>query len=186
LDEGMTSDESKKLNYRIAPFVVAILCFAMPFLQVSCSDETLTVTGFQLALGGTAKSTNQNTRQTTPQDIKRQPMFLIALLCAVAAAGAGAMAGRKGKAIQSAAGLGGLVFLLLGKSDLTGDIPAQFRDAMKFHMEIGFMLASILLGVGAVVAWMQWKDENSAALSGAPPGPNLPPIPHHPPPAPPS
>jgi hypothetical protein len=112
----MSSDESKKRTVRIAPFVLAVLCFLMPFVEISCKDEKGKVvmqqsfTGLKLALGGTTKQTNPLTNQVEDQEVKQQSQLLIALLCAAAGAASSFMAGKNGKLFPAIAGIAGLVF----------------------------------------------------------------------------
>lgn len=193
----MNPDESKKRTARIAPFILAILCFLMPFVEVSCKDENGKVieqqsfSGMKLAFGGTAQQKNPMTGQMEEQPVKQQTDFLIALICAAAGVGTAFMAGQNGKLFPAVAGVAGIIFMVVGRSDLTGGMPAEAREALGISMQIGFILVCILLGVGAVVSAMQWKDANTAPPAAPPPPPpgaggpagsNLPPVPGQPPP----
>jgi hypothetical protein len=190
----MNPDESKNRTVRIAPFVLAVLCFLMPFVEISCKDEKGKVvmqqsfTGLKLAFGGTTKQTNPMTNQVEDQEVKQQSQLLIALLCAAAGAASAFMAGKNGKLFPAIAGIAGLIFLLLGKGEMSGNLPPDAKDTLGINMQIGFWLACVCCVVGAVISGRQWKEDNSDAPPppGGSYGSNLPPVPNQPPPAPPA
>lgn len=66
---------------RIAPFVLGILCFLLPFIEVSCSGQKLaSFTGLQLITG----SELQSPMGGEPQKYGLEPFALISMLCFVA------------------------------------------------------------------------------------------------------
>lgn len=63
---------------RIAPFVLGILCFLLPFVEVSCSGQKLvSFTGLQLITG----SELQNPMGGQAQKYGSEPFALITMLC---------------------------------------------------------------------------------------------------------
>lgn len=200
----MTADETNKRNFRVAPFVLAILRFAMPFLEVSCKDEkgktvdSTTISGFTLAFGGTIKQPNEMTGKVEEKPMKQVSQFFIAFLCAAAGVGASFMAGKNGKLFPAIAGAVGILFLFLGKGNLFGEqVPPQMQDVLQVSAKIGFLLACVCFAAGAVISGLQWKAEDAGVPatyfapppppppSGAAPSSNLPPVPNQPPPPPP-
>ena len=66
---------------RIAPFLIGIICFILPFLSISCDgNKLMSFTGVQLVTGAELKDSLSGESRRIPSD----PMAVIALLALVA------------------------------------------------------------------------------------------------------
>jgi hypothetical protein len=151
-----------------ALFAVILIAFMLPFVTVSCDEQTVHATGFELATSNVAGANGLACVEetgwffggapdpapscNTAQKVENEgtPLALIALLCAIV--GLGLSLGRLWLSfVPSATGRarGGLVPLILvalvgGGALGLGMIDAGFSSA-EVHLEAGFWIAYLLL-----------------------------------------
>jgi hypothetical protein len=138
------------MGLRIAPFVFGLLCFVMPFMEVSCSGQTqLTMSGVQMVTG---------TQMTNPLNGQSQPVSgdlfaTIALVCVLAAL-ALSFSSFRSKAIGCALASGlAILALIILKERTEQTIMQQAQGApVTVSFLYGFWLLAFALSTGLVLS----------------------------------
>ena len=168
-----------------AAFVIIIVCFFLPFVNLTCSGQTvMSLTGIQLITGAEYKPQgmfdqqemfeNQNDQQTeeltTSQDIDAQPMAFFALLFAVIGLILSFIRKRVMAIICIVTSVLGAVCLLLLKASIDSDASSmQGQGVIQIEYQFGYWFAFILFIAGAVLAWFNSKEsDNPIIISGLP------------------
>lgn len=150
--------ESATRKLSPAVFVLALICFFLPFVTFSCQGEKIaSFSGIQLATGTTIQQP-QVFGPPKSQKVDAEPLALLALLSVLAGVGLSLLRGKKG-AVSSVVP-GGLGVILLGalKSKVDGDALRQGGGAIQvsygagLYLVIVFLLAAIGIGVYALLA----------------------------------
>lgn len=134
-----------------AAFVLALICFFLPFVTFSCQGQkVLTLSGIQLVTGTTLERPQMF--GTAPnQKIDPEPLAVLALLALVAGGALCFLKGKKGAGMSAAFSGLSLIFLFALKSKLDGDAMRQGGGAIQVNYEAGFYLviAFLLVAIGA-------------------------------------
>lgn len=143
-----------------AAFALAVLCFFMPFVSVSCAampSARVTLSGLNLATGTTVE-TPQGLGETRRQRVGPMPKASLALLLGVAAC---AIAFGKVQ-FRVAAAFGGLgaVMLLLVRSELDSEILSEGQGLIVPSFEPGFWLAFAAFIAGGLTSFMAAQQSN--------------------------
>jgi hypothetical protein len=174
-------DQIKKFSP--AAFIIIIFCFFLPFVNLTCSGQTvMTLTGIQLITGAEYKpldqkemfgedQSGQQTRQlTSSQNIDAQPMALFALVAAILALAISFIKKKIPALICMIISVLGAISLLLLKGNLDGDATMQGQGIVQIEYQLGYWLAFLLFIIGAVLQWFNFKEtDNTVAISGLPP-----------------
>jgi hypothetical protein len=151
---------NQSTGIRIAPFAVGIMCFVLPFLQVSCSGEkVIQFTGVQLVTGSEMKDpmTGKETKQ-----IPSEPLAVVALVAL--AAGILFCLSPKGASSSAAAIAGGiaLVAMLVLKTRMDAQITKE-AGGMPFTIDylIGFWGVCLAAIAGLVLSIMRVNEKKS-------------------------
>ena len=144
-----------------AAFLLALVCFALPFAKISCQgQEVATLTGIETLTGKTVQGPGDS--QKIPQDAMAIAAFVAAL--------AGAVLAFKGmRRYAGFAGIAGAVLLFVFKSRFAEKIASESQGAAVVEFGFGFLLALIGLAAGAVLGVMAAAASTPAAP--APPRP---------------
>lgn len=154
----MTTDSqpnSQRRALRAMPFLLALGCFLMPFVMVSCQGQRVAqLNGYQLAFGTTVERTEPFSGRTEAKKIDGDPAALVMVLV-TAAAGALAVLGRgqAGAKLTMLAGgvaLGAAVWL---KLRLDEQIQRQGEGLFRIEYEGGYFACVLLLAAGTAAAW---------------------------------
>jgi hypothetical protein len=185
----MEPNESNLRNLRLAPFVLAALCFFMPFLQCAVAISGIQfATGFQMhseAIDELNQLRSLDPYSGGPQSpiqrVPGDPKITLALVCALAGVAFGFGKSSRRKLFAAIAGGGGLATLIFTKVIYDNE---GARRGEVFEFLSGFYLAAICLLAGAIIAGQQYQRAKKFGTVMAPPPP--PPAPLAPPPPPPS
>jgi len=150
---------------RMSPaiFALALICFFLPFVEMSCQGQKiLTLTGIQLATGTTiAQPAAFGQAQT--RRVSGEPSAVVALLSAIVGLGLSFLKNGKAPIGPAIAGGLGLVTLLLLKSKMDGDILREGGGMIQVEYAVGFWTTFILyasaLALNAFLL-MQTKRKN--------------------------
>jgi hypothetical protein len=157
--------ESKTRQYRFAPFALAILCFALPFVEVSCQNQKAdTLNGFELVVGKTYERDGQITQS---ERFEGMLAFQLALGCAVGAAMLCLLPSAFDKVAASAVGVAGIVALWVGKVNFEHYLHEKGEGMFHCEWVLGFFAVTFLLIIGAVMAAAQARPR---AQRTPPPG----------------
>jgi hypothetical protein len=156
-------------------FILATLCFLLPFVTVSCNGQKVaSLTGVELATGTTVEQP-QVFGPAQKKRVGAEPLATLAALCAIAGIGLSFLGSRLAIA-PAVSGAAGALFLLLLQSKLNSDMSKEVQGAFRLEWEVGFVLVLLFFIAGAAWNFYQFfqskKLETTAAIS-------LPPISAH-------
>ena len=155
---------SKKLP--IAGFVLSLLCFALPFVQVSCTGQKIaTLTGFQLLTGTTVNATQAGPPART------QPVTaaVIAFIVVIAGIILSALGKRIAGIISGICGIVAAVSLMTLASSAAASAPASAMGMLDISYQPGYYLAVVLmLASGAVALIVNFRSGRSAVAASPP------------------
>lgn len=151
-------------------FALAVLCFLLPFIDVSCKGTKVTFTGQQLVTGTDLQQNDAWTGQKQTKRINPYPAAQYALGLGVAAFLLSLARKRTTSLLSGLVGAGGVAGLFVLKSTFENEITAQGQGLVTLNIREGFWLAGILLVGGAITQFkffneapvtasaLQWKD----------------------------
>ena len=160
---------SKAKKFRWTIFALILLCFMLPFIQVSCQEHKLmSFTGFQMAFG----SEVQQPQMFGPAQTKKIPgdaLVLLSLLAAVAGLACCFIKNRMGALVCLICSAGGFLLLLLFKVRVDNEILKEGGGMLDVEYMIGFIAACLLFLVGAALnGYLFFADKNKASPPIAP------------------
>ncbi len=168
----------------IAGFVLSLLCFALPFVQVSCTGQKIaTLNGFQLLTGTTVNATQGG----PPARTQPAPAAVIAFILVIAAIVLGALGKRIAGIFSGICGLAGAASLMTLASSAQASAPPSAMGMLDISYQPGYYLAVGLMLCSGVVALVvhYWSGSLAVATSpsviavpaiaGVPPPPVIPP-----------
>lgn len=169
-------DSFKKLSPAL--FVLIIICFFMPFVNLSCSGQTImSLTGFQLITGADIKDQNMfgemNGTQTKQEKVESQPLALFALLAAIAGLGLSFIRKKSLAIVNVVVSALGAVFLLLLKFNLDGDAELGGQNVITLDYQAGYWLAFLLFLAGAVLFWLIFSEKPKPDIKTEAPSSNI-------------
>lgn len=172
-------------------FGIVLLCFFLPWLEVSCQDhKILSASGIQLAVGTNTNNKATSVFESTQKkniEIKSNILVAIALIAAIAALILSFLKGKKGIIGPAIAGGIGVISLLLFSykvNNIAYEIANQVANEtanetiingtalglsmasiIQLHYKIGFYLALIvfLLGIGVNI-YLLVKEKKRSQL----------------------
>jgi hypothetical protein len=146
-------------------FILATLCFLLPFVTVSCNGQKVaSLTGVELATGTTVEQP-QVFGPAQKKRVGAEPLATLAALCALAGIGLSFLGSRLAIA-PAVSGTAGALFLLLLQSKLNSDMSKEVQGAFRLDWEVGFVLVLLFFIAGA--AWNFYQFFESRKLAAAP------------------
>jgi len=168
-------------QFKLAPFALALICFLLPFIHISCRQEAMqlkliSVTGVQLITGTEIQYQDQFAGESKSMKVASEPLAVIALLSAIAAILSGQFKSRTGSLLSAVAGGVGVICLLALKAKLDNGVMKQGAGSLIVDYQFGFIAAFVLLLVGACLNLHALKEtrrgvERGAASLPPPPSP---------------
>jgi len=131
---------------KISPaiFGVALICFFLPFVNVSCGGHKVaSFTGIQLVTGTTIKQPGTFEQKQT-QRLKGEPLAIFAFLSVIVGLGLSLLKTKKSPIVTAIIGGIGAVMLLLLKSKMDNDVLKQTGGMVQLEYTIGFWLTFLL------------------------------------------
>ena len=155
---------------------VIILLFFLPFVNLSCSGQTImSLSGFQLITGADYKAnsmfgettTSETTTSETKADekIDSQPLALFALLAAVIALALSFVKMRTMSLVNIVLSALGAIFLILLKINMDGDAKLSAQAVITLDYQFAYWLSIILFIGAAVVQWKIFADDGPAKVN---------------------
>jgi len=129
-----------------------ILLFFLPFVNLSCSGQTImSLTGFQLITGAEYSSQNMFGQNMSGQmngaevkdnkEIKAQPFALFAFLAALVGLALSFIKKKSIAMINLVVSVLGAVFLLILKFNIDGDVELSGQNMIKLEYQAGYWLS---------------------------------------------
>lgn len=155
-----------------AAFGIALLCFLLPWVTVSCQGEKVeSLSGLRLVTGTTVRQESAfgtvNLRK-----VRSERRAVLALVAAAAGLGASVLlAGRRRRIVQAAAGAAGTLFLVLLKSRIDGEVLEKGQGALSVDYRAGFYLTLVLFAAAAAAGLYALIRDGEDRAPGVPAGP---------------
>jgi lysylphosphatidylglycerol synthetase-like protein (DUF2156 family) len=145
------------VGIRIAPFAVGVICFILPFVQISCDGKKMmSMTGVQLVTGSEMK--DPMTEKT--KKIPAEPLAVVTLLAMLAGAGL-SISAKRGSAISSAvAGGVAAIAMLVLKTRMDAEVTKQASGfPITVEYLVGFWVVCLAAVAGIVLSVMRTKED---------------------------
>lgn len=146
---------SHRRALRATPFLLALACFLLPFIEVSCQGQRVAqFNGYQLAFGTTVEraepfSGRKETKKIDGDSAALGMVLATALAGALAVIGRG-LAGAKLTMLAGGVALGAAVVL---KIRLDDQILRQGSGLFRVEYQAGYIICALLLAAGVAAAW---------------------------------
>ena len=160
-----------------AIYVVIVILFFMPFVNLSCGGQTImSISGFQLItgtevdakgmFGGEMNSTDELSTGEK-KEIESQPLALFAFVAAIIGLIISFFKMRIPALVNIVVSIAGVIFLLLLKVSLDGDadLNVSGQNVITLDYQFAYWLSIILFIVGAVVHWKIFADEGPTKVN---------------------
>jgi hypothetical protein len=143
----------KLVGFRIAPYAIAILCFILPFIQISCDGKKMmSFTGVQLVTGSEMKSPMTDDTEKIPP----APTAIIALAALVAGVVFALKLDRGSSILSSVAGGVAFISMIILKTNMDAEIMKESSGMpVTADYQIGFWSVCILALAGAILGLMR-------------------------------
>lgn len=134
----------KKLSPVI--FLIVIICFFLPFVNVSCEGtKVAALTGIQLVTGTEIEQPSVFGEPKQTEKADAEPFASAALLSAVLGLGLSFLKGRRSSIVPAILGVAGFVLLLLLKFKIDNEVLKEGEGMVQVEYGIGFWLAFLFL-----------------------------------------
>lgn len=140
-------------------FALALLCFFLPFVHVSCHGEKLaSFTGLQLVTGTTIEQKDIWSGETKKEEIGAEPLAIFVVVAGVAGILLAMVKGKTGSLAGIVAGSVGFILLLVLKAKIDNQILKEGEGLLRPEYGAGFWLSCLLLlagaGLNGIVAYL--------------------------------
>ena len=157
--------QQKSVGIRIAPYVIGIACFILPFIQISCSGEkVMSFTGVQLVTGSEMAQPMSDEKQKIPPE----PTAIIALVALVVGVVFAIQISRGGAILSAVSGGVAVIFMIVLKTNMDAEIMKEAGGMpISADYQMGFWGVCIASAVGVILSLLRLQD------SGAMPTPQV-------------
>lgn len=150
--------EQKSAGIRIAPYLIGIICFILPFLEISCAGEKMmSFSGAQLATGyyDLDSFVGQDTENNQPN-----PFALIALIAVVLGLLFSLTPKKRASIMAGIMGIISVSAMLLMKNNIDAEMMKEAGGLAPVSVDykVGFWGLCIASAIGALMAFMRVKD----------------------------
>lgn len=161
--------KTKAKKFRWSLFAFILLCFLMPFVQVSCQGQKLmSFTGFQLALG-TEIQEPQMFGTPKVRQISADILVLLSLMAVLVGLGSSFIKGKFGSLIPAICGAIGLLSMLIFKVRLDNEVLKQGGGLLNIEYLFGFISTCFLFLASAVLNGYFFHEEKTGLTPQAVP-----------------
>lgn len=160
---------------RIAPFILAVVCFIFPFIQISCrvpGNGTLKVaslTGLELVTGTELTYKNPLTGEREKQKVPGEKLVLAALICIFIALLMCFLGGSAGRLLPAAFAVSAFICLVVEKIRFDKQAAEQGEGLLTVACGFGFIATCILLLGGAGVGDYEYFVRGKSVLNAPAP-----------------
>jgi hypothetical protein len=137
-----------------ALFGVVLVCFFLPFVDVSCQrTQVAELTGLRLITGDTVERQHTAEQAGTPDRVEHggEPLAGFALLACLAGMALHLLSGRRREALLAGVAGVGFILLLLLKIKLDHEAQQTAEGLFRVHFRAGYWLALTAFGGAGVV-----------------------------------
>ena len=119
-------------------FIFVLICFFLPFVNLSCGGQKISLTGIQLVIG---VKVNQPQPKTAEQEKTTQDSLIIAaFIVAIAGFVLSFLKGKNSSIVPVILGIAGIIILLIFKTKTDNDILREGGGAIQVEYATGFWL----------------------------------------------
>lgn len=158
-----------------AIFGLIILCFFFPFVNLSCSGQTvISLTGFQLITGAEYSEKNMlgqdmfgemnNAEVKEEKEIEAQPLALFAFLTAFAGLAVSFIRKKITALLSLVISVLGAVFLILLKINIDGDAQINGQGVIELEYQAGYWLTLLLFIIAAIIYWFMFNEKKKLVV----------------------
>jgi hypothetical protein len=150
---------------------IIILLFFLPFVNLSCSGQTImSLSGFQLITGADYQPNsmfgeNKEGEVKADEKIDSQPLALFALLAAVIALAISFVKTRTMSLVNIVLSVLGAIFLILLKINMDGDSKLNGQAVITLDYQFAYWLSIILFIAAAFVQWKIFADDGPVKVN---------------------
>lgn len=139
------------MKFSPAIFIIILICFFLPFINITCQGEKVaTLTGIQLVTGTTIEQPSMFGAKGKTKKVEGELMALLAFISAIVGLILSFLKNRKISLAIAIVGGVGLLFLLLLKNKLDNDMLREGQGMLQLEYSIGFWLTFIFFILAAV------------------------------------
>lgn len=143
-----------RVAWRPVPFLLALVCFLLPFVEVSCQGQRVArFTGAELALGTKVEQRDPWTGQVKTRKIDAEPFATIAAATLLLAA---ALAWKDQTELAMVSGSAALAALLALMTILDREAAKEASGLLRLSYLPAFWLAMLLAALLLAAAW-RWR-----------------------------
>jgi hypothetical protein len=141
--EGIMESNAQRLSPAI--FVLALICFFLPFVTFSCQGQkVMSFSGIQLVTGTTIQEP-QMFGPPQSQKLNPQPLAVLAFVCGVLGLALSFVRGRARTIAPAVAGGVAAILLMALKSSIDSDVLSKGGGVIQANYDIGFYVVVLLL-----------------------------------------
>lgn len=127
-----------------AVFILALICFFLPFVTFSCQGQkVLSLSGIQLVTG-TSMQQSQMFGPPKSEKLNAEPLAALAFLCGVVGLALSFLKGRTSAIAPAAAGGLAAILLLAMRSKIDGDALQKGGGVIQVNYDVGFYVVVLL------------------------------------------
>jgi hypothetical protein len=143
--------DNKVMKFSPAIFIIILICFFLPFINITCQGEKVaTLTGIQLVTGTTIEQPSMFGAKGKTTKVEGELMALLAFISAIVGLILSFLKNRKISLATAIVGGLGLIFLLLLKNKLDNDMLREGQGMLQLEYSTGFWLTLIFFILAAV------------------------------------
>lgn len=158
-------------GFNVSVYALVLVLFFLPFLEVSCMGERVSVTGHELAFGSSGRSEGRRAERDAPT-APAIGEFKLVLACAVLAAVLAFASSRLAVQTSAVAGLAGLAMMFMGRSAIAEKAKEAGGIVLEYQPAFYGVCGLFLLG-----AFLAYRRTRGPSATGSP-ALVLPPIPN--------
>ena len=144
----------KKSVKNISPaiFGIIVICFFLPFINVSCSDQKLmSFTAFQMVTGTTIQQPSMFGENTERQEVDPEPLAIAIFACVIAGLLLSFIKNRKTAILPLICAIVGIATLLMLKSKIDNDVLNEGGGILQIDYVFGFWSILLLLIIAVLL-----------------------------------
>ena len=146
----ITKTKVKKITPAV--YGILIICFFMPFLEVSCSGEKImTFTGIQMVTGTTMKEPSMFGEKTKSKKMEPEPLAIITFCCVIAALLFSFIKNRKSAILPAICSGIAIITLLILKLKIDNEVLKEGEGIIQIGYAYGFWIILVMLLFGAML-----------------------------------
>jgi lysylphosphatidylglycerol synthetase-like protein (DUF2156 family) len=140
----------------LALFIVAILCFLLPWISLSCMGTTITTaSGVNMVTGKQYDAPDMTTGGSSTNSMDTEPLAVAALAVAVVGIVVSLMKFKQAAIVRVLLGIAGVVLLIALKFKFDNKVNNEGQGVVQVNYLIGYWLTIIVFGLAAAANFLK-------------------------------